>query len=169
MTNLEKVQRTHAPPMAAERENPMNEQAVLFVRSTKDDESGAKSRRAQVQAGREFAQKHGYEIARTWEDSGRTPLDSRRALRSFVEYVKTNPSLQAILLERPDRLSRRFRDWVEVYQFCRKNGKQVRFFGSDQSPLNDAMVLEMMMAFFRRDLESRREARKALRPPKGSV
>lgn len=143
----------------------MDQKAVLYVRSATDDESGAESRRAQVQAGREFARKNGLEIARMWEDKGRTPLDSRRALRSFVEYVKTNPSIQALLLERPDRLCRRFRDWVELHEFCRKNSKEVRFFGRDQGPLNDAMVLEVLMAFYRRGVEDRREARKAKKPP----
>lgn len=143
----------------------MDQKAVLYVRSATDDESGAESRRAQKQAGHEFAQKNGFEITRTWEDKGRNPLDSRRALRSFVEYVKTNPSIQALLLERPDRLSRRFRDWAELHEFCRKNCKELRFFGRDQSPLNDAMVLEVCMAFYRHAVESRREARKAKKPP----
>jgi DNA invertase Pin-like site-specific DNA recombinase len=143
----------------------MNQEAVLFVRSATDDESGAESRKAQEQAGREYAQKNGYQIAQVWEEKGKVPLESRRALRGFVEYVKASPSIQALLLERPDRLSRRFRDWVELHDFCRKNGKELRFFGPNQSPLNDAMVLEVSMAFYRHAIESRREARKAKKPP----
>jgi len=143
----------------------MNQEAVLYVRSATDDESGAASRRSQEQAGHEFARKNGFEIARTWEDKGRTPLESRRALRGFVEYVKSHPSVQALLLERPDRLCRRFRDWVELHELCRKNGKVIRFFGPDQGALNDAMVLEVMMALYRRAVEAACETRKAKKPP----
>jgi DNA invertase Pin-like site-specific DNA recombinase len=147
----------------------MSEEAVLFVRSATDDESGAASRRAQEQAGREYAQKNGLRIAQVWEAKGKDHLESRRALRGFVEYVKANPGIQALLFQRPDRLSRRFRDWVELHDFCRKNGRELRFFGSNQSPQSDAMMLEMSAALYWSALESRREARRTKKPPTDSA
>lgn len=143
----------------------MSESAVIFVRSATDDESGAESRRAQEQEGREYAQKNGLRIAKVWEAKGQSPLDSRRALRGFVEYVKTNPGVQTLLFQRPDRLSRRFRDLVELHDFCRKNGRELRFFGTNQSPQSDATMLEVSAAIYRGAIEARRDARKGKKPP----
>lgn len=143
----------------------MNQEAVLFIRSATDDRAGSISRMAQEKAGREYAEENGLKIARTWEEKGLSRIENRCAVRNFVEYVKANPSIQALLFQRPDRLSRRFRDWVELYDFSRKNGRDIRFFGSSQCPQSDAMMMEMSAALYRSALESRRKARKAKIPP----
>ena len=141
----------------------MGQEAVLYVHSATDDESGTHSRKRQEQAGREYAVKHGLEITRIWETKGLKPIENRCAIRDFVEYVKATPSVQALLFERPNRLSRRFRDWIDLHDFTRKNGRGIRFFGQDQSPESDAMMLEMSAALHRSVCESRRKARKARR------
>ncbi len=141
----------------------MGQEAVLYVHSATDDESGAHSRRTQEQAGREYAQRNGLKITRIWETKGLSPIENRRAIGDFVEYVKASPSIQALLFQRPDRLSRRFRDWIDLHDFSRKNGRSIRFFGADHSPESDTMMLEMSAALYSSACESRRKARKARR------
>ncbi len=161
MGSIAADQKIPTPPMAAERETGgMAKDTVLYVRSAVDDKSGANSRKAQVRAGREYARKNGLRITRIIESKGKAPLDGRRDLRGFVDYVKSSPSLQALLMERPERLSRHFRDWVDLHEFCRKNDRELRFFGTGQSPESDKMMLEMALALYRRSCEARRGAKK---------
>lgn len=147
----------HTPPQAAEREvTKMTQKAALFVRSATSDPRGREPLRAREKAGRAFARTSGLRITRTWAVKARTPLEDRRAFRSFVKGVKGDPSIKVLLFERPEGIWRRPRDLVTLHDLARQTGKEIRFFGSDHE-MTACLHFEIMARLIREALACDRE------------
>lgn len=87
--------------------------AVIYARvSSKEQEEEGFSIPAQLKLLREYAQKHGLEIAEEFVDVETAKQAGRTAFGSMVHFLKESPSVKAILVEKTDRLYRNFRDYV---------------------------------------------------------
>lgn len=151
---------TYTPPQAAEREAremTQTQKAVLFVRSSKRAPCGEDSLRTKEKAGRAFARRSGLRIARTWAVGGGTRREDRRTFRSFLEAVKGDPAIEALLFERPEQMSRRPKDLVTLHDLAHTTGREIRFFGADHE-MNACLHFQIMVTLMRQVAAYRHES-----------
>lgn len=89
--------------------------AVLYARvSSKEQEQEGFSIPAQLRLLKDYAQKHGFEIVQEFVDVETAKQAGREHFGEMVGYLKENPSVQILLVEKTDRLYRNFRDYVTL-------------------------------------------------------
>jgi len=87
--------------------------AVLYTRvSSKEQEKEGYSIPAQQKLLREYSRKLGLTIAQEFTDVETAKSAGRTRFGKMFEYLKANPSVRVILVEKTDRLYRNFRDYV---------------------------------------------------------
>lgn len=115
-----------------------------------------------------FAERHGFEIVRTYEDAGRSGMTTvgREGLLSLLRDVVSGPDYQTVLVADVSRWGR-FQDLDEGahYEFlCRQAGIQVLYcseaFDNDGSPASVLLknVKRMMAGEYSRQLSERTQA-----------
>lgn len=92
--------------------------AVIYSRvSTKDQEREGYSIPAQLRILREYAEKNGFSIVQEFKDTESAGKAGRTAFTKMVQLLKTDKSVEAILVEKTDRLYRNIKDWVLLDEF----------------------------------------------------
>lgn len=89
-------------------------QAVSYVRvSSREQKQEGYSIPAQSKLLQEFAKANGFRIAREFEDDETAKSEGRTGFGEMVEFIKEN-NINAILVEKTDRLYRNFKDYVII-------------------------------------------------------
>ncbi len=90
--------------------------AVLYARvSSKDQEREGYSIPAQIKLLTQYAEQHGFEIVRIFEETETAKATGRPTFAEMLAYLK-NPknNCRVILVEKTDRLYRNIKDWVVI-------------------------------------------------------
>src|ERR1044072_400764 len=89
--------------------------AVLYARgSSKDQERVGFSIPAQRKLLHQYARDQGLTILREFVDIETAKQAGRGGFGEMLGFLKANPSCQAILVEKTDRLYQNIKDWVTV-------------------------------------------------------
>ena len=89
--------------------------AVLYGRvSTKDQEREGFSIPAQFELLRNYARQKGFEIVREFQESESAGKEGRKRFTEMITLLKRDKSIEAILVEKTDRLYRNFFDQVNL-------------------------------------------------------
>ena len=93
----------------------VRKQAVIYARvSSKEQEKEGFSIPAQLKLLKDYAASNGFAIAQEYVDVETAKQAGRAAFGDMVAYLKTHPSVRAMLVEKTDRLYRNLKDWVTV-------------------------------------------------------
>ncbi len=94
---------------------------VIYARvSSKEQEKEGFSIPAQRKLLREYVRKLGFQIKREFTDVETAKTAGRSSFGEMVEYLKSEPSVGAILVEKTDRLYRNFKDYVLLEELDRE-------------------------------------------------
>lgn len=89
--------------------------AVIYVRvSSKEQKQEGYSIPAQKKLLADYARAKGFKIAKEFEDDETAKSAGRTGFGQMVEYLKKNPEINTILVEKTDRLYRNFKDYVII-------------------------------------------------------
>src|SRR3989338_1300202 len=95
--------------------------AVLYIRvSSKEQAEGGYSLEAQSKLLREYAIQKSYRIVYEFKDEETAKESGRKAFNEMLLYLKENPSIKYLLIEKTDRLSRNFRDIATLEDLMHK-------------------------------------------------
>ena len=126
----------------------------LYARvSSKEQETEGYSIPAQVKYLREFAVKQGFTIAHEYIETESAKDEGRPEFTAMCESLKTS-DVAGILVEKIDRLSRNFADYVTVDALVRKQNKVIHFVRSNMvydkdTPPALLMAQDMNLVFAR--------------------
>jgi site-specific DNA recombinase len=85
---------------------------VLYARvSSKDQADHGFSIPAQLDLLREYARKNGFQVERVFEDQETAKQAGRTNFNEMLSFLRKNPSIKTILVEKTDRLYRAITDW----------------------------------------------------------
>src|SRR6266436_803913 len=99
-----------APPA-----DPARKQAVIYARvSSKEQEKEGFSIPAQLKLLKGYASASGFAVAQEYIDIETAKQTGRAAFGEMVAYLKAQPSVRVMLVEKTDRLYRNLKDWVTV-------------------------------------------------------
>jgi site-specific DNA recombinase len=89
--------------------------AVIYVRvSSKEQEREGFSIPAQKKLLKEYAQKNNLRIVKVFEEAETAKSTGRKQFSEMVEFLKSNPDVNHLLVEKTDRLYRNIHDYVEL-------------------------------------------------------
>src|SRR5579872_4058950 len=90
-----------------------NTQVVAYARvSSKEQEKEGFSIPAQIRLLQDYAKKSSLNIAKEFVDVETAKKSGRTSFNEMLAFVKANPRIKAILVEKTDRLYRNIKDWV---------------------------------------------------------
>ena len=141
----------------------MTRKAARFFRvSSKEQEEGY-SLEAQEKESLHYERKHELEVVRSWAvaETAKTS-ELRKAFKEFVQYMGSNPSVTVMLFEKPDRMTRNFRDLVTIYDLIERKGKELHFFKTGlkinrDSKSSDQIQLDIQVVLARNFITNLRE------------
>ena len=85
--------------------------AVLYIRvSSKEQAEGGYSLDAQNKLLRDYAHQKGFRVVHEFKDEETAKESGRKTFNEMLLFLKENPSIKYLLVEKTDRLSRNFRD-----------------------------------------------------------
>ncbi|MCA9788997.1 MAG: recombinase family protein, partial [Cyanobacteria bacterium HKST-UBA05] len=91
------------------------QQAVIYARvSSKEQEKEGFSIPSQLKLLEEYADKNGFKVVEVFTDSETAKKSGRTHFKAMVERIKSDKSIQAVLVEKTDRLTRNFHDYVLI-------------------------------------------------------
>lgn len=94
---------------------PILKQAVFYGRvSSKEQEEEGFSIPAQKRAAAEYASKHGLEVAAEFIDVETAKKAGRTQFNEMLKFLKKNPRIRTVVVEKTDRLYRNFSDYVTI-------------------------------------------------------
>lgn len=103
--------------------------ALLYVRvSSQEQAEEGYSLDSQIREGQRYADKKGLTIVKSWSVSESAKAAGRKAFKELLEQARSDPSIQVIVFEKVDRMTRNFYDLVEIYDLADKYGKEIHFF-----------------------------------------
>ena len=88
--------------------------AVAYTRVSDKEQEDKFSLPAQLKLLKEYAAKHGVQIVHEFIDVETAKQAGRQHFSEMVWFLKENPSVKLILVEKTDRLYRNFRDYVTI-------------------------------------------------------
>lgn len=107
--------------------------AVLYLRvSSQEQMDEGYSLSAQEKEGDYYAVKQSIEIVKKWSVSESAKMDNRKAFNEMIAYVKSHKDIKAILIEKPDRMTRNLTDLVKVYELIEQYDKEIHFYKQGQ-------------------------------------
>ncbi len=144
--------------------------AVLFVRVSSKEQQDGYSLEAQEQAGDEWAARHDLEIVKRWvvAETARTD-ELRKSFKDLIAFVRSNPTIPVLLFEKPDRMTRNFKDLVTIYELIERHDKEVHFFRTGlrlnkDSKSSDQIQLDIQVVLARNFITNlREEVKKGMR------
>src|SRR3989344_4207179 len=103
--------------------------AVILARvsTLRQEKEGLSLKDIQLPELREYAKKMGFEVIREFVFSESADRKIRKNFNEMVEFVKTNEDVVAIISYRVDRITRNFRDAVEMDNLRIDYGKELHF------------------------------------------
>ena len=91
---------------------------VIYARvSSREQEREGFSIPAQLKLLREYAQKNGYEIVAEYSDAETAKKAGRTNYNIMLQFLRANPHIRTILVEKTDRLYRNFKDYVTLEDY----------------------------------------------------
>ena len=89
--------------------------AVIYARvSSKEQEKEGYSIDAQLKMLREYAVREGFEVVKEYVEAETARKAGRRAFNEMLSRVRRRGDIQAILIEKTDRMLRNLKDWVTI-------------------------------------------------------
>ncbi len=102
--------------------------AVILARvSTKEQEEQGQSLPAQVSKLQEYAQQKGFEVVKEFVFSESAGSKIRHKFEIMLSFVKKNKDVNILLCQNVDRLTRNFRDAVDIDELRLKGELEVHF------------------------------------------
>ena len=106
------MNRTSKPAPAAD---PARKRAVIYARvSSKEQEKEGFSIPAQLKLLKEYAAANGFSVAQEYIGVETAKQTGRAAFGEMVGYLKAQPSVRVMPVEKADRLYRNLKDWVTI-------------------------------------------------------
>lgn len=100
--------------------------AILYARvSSKEQEKEGFSIPAQLKLLQEFADKEGFQVVEAFTDAETAKKAGRTNFKAMVEMVLKRKDIDAILVEKTDRLTRNFQDYVLIDELIQKRDIEV--------------------------------------------
>ena len=94
---------------------PTVRQAVVYARvSSKEQEKEGYSIPAQLKLLMDYAAQEGFPVVQEYVDVETAKTAGRASFGDMVAYLKANPSVRVLLVEKTDRLYRNLKDWVTI-------------------------------------------------------
>lgn len=95
-----------------------NKQVVIYARvSSREQEREGFSIPAQLKLLKEYALKNGFQIVQEYSDAETAKKAGRTNYNAMLEYLKANPEVKTVLVEKTDRLYRNFKDYVTLEDY----------------------------------------------------
>ena len=95
-----------------------NKQVVIYARvSSKEQEREGFSIPAQLKLLRDYAKKKGFEIVQEYSDAETAKKAGRTNYNVMLAFLKANPDIRTVLVEKTDRLYRNFKDYVTLEDY----------------------------------------------------
>ena len=95
-----------------------NKQVVIYARvSSKEQEREGFSIPAQLKLLRDYAKKKGFEIVQEYSDAETAKKAGRTNYNAMLAFLKANPDIRTVLVEKTDRLYRNFKDYVTLEDY----------------------------------------------------
>ncbi len=95
-----------------------NKQVVIYARvSNKEQEREGFSIPAQLKLLRDYAKKKGFEIVQEYSDAETAKKAGRTNYNAMLAFLKSNPDIKTVLVEKTDRLYRNFKDYVTLEDY----------------------------------------------------
>ncbi len=92
-------------------------QAIIYARvSTKEQQKEGFSIPSQVKLLTDYADKKGISIVKEFSESETAKKIGRKEFTNLIEFLKTNKQVRIVLVEKTDRLTRNFNDYVLIDQ-----------------------------------------------------
>jgi DNA invertase Pin-like site-specific DNA recombinase len=102
--------------------------AVILARvSTKEQEEEGHSLPAQVRRLQEYAQKKGFEVVQEFVFSESAGNKIRTKFLEMLEFIKKNKDVKILLAQNVDRVTRNFRDAVDLDEMRIREGLEIHF------------------------------------------
>ncbi len=106
----------------------MLKKAVILARvSTKEQEEEGHSLPAQVRRLQEYAQKKGFEVVKDFVFSESAGNKIRIKFLEMLEFIKKNKDVKVILCQNVDRITRNFKDAVDLDEMRIKENLEIHF------------------------------------------
>lgn len=95
-----------------------NKQVVIYARvSSREQEREGFSIPAQLKLLREYAKKNGLDIIQEYSDAETAKKAGRTNYNVMLDFLKANPEIKTVLVEKTDRLYRNFKDYVTLEDY----------------------------------------------------
>ncbi len=95
-----------------------NKKVVIYARvSSREQEKEGFSIPAQLKLLKEYALKNGFQIVKEFSDAETAKKAGRTNYNAMLEYLKANPEVKTVLVEKTDRLYRNFKDYVTLEDY----------------------------------------------------
>ncbi|MBL3677681.1 MAG: recombinase family protein [Alphaproteobacteria bacterium] len=100
---------------------------ILARVSTKDQEEYGHSLPAQTQKLREYAQRKGFEVIKEFAFSESAGTKIRKKFEEVLGFLKAQKDMPALLCQNVDRVTRNFRDAVDLDDMRINDGLEIHF------------------------------------------
>lgn len=95
-----------------------HKKVVIYARvSSREQEREGFSIPAQLKLLKEYALKNGFQIVQEYSDAETAQKAGRTNYNVMLDYLKTNPEVKTVLVEKTDRLYRNFKDYVTLEDY----------------------------------------------------
>ena len=95
-----------------------HKQVVIYARvSSREQEREGFSIPAQLKLLKEYSLKHGFQIVKEFSDAETAKKAGRTNYNSMLEFLRANPDIRTVLVEKTDRLYRNFKDYVTLEDY----------------------------------------------------
>ena len=102
--------------------------AIILARvSTKDQELFGHSLEAQVAKLKEYAKRNNFEVVKVFSFSESAGPKIRKKFEEVIKYLKDNKDVRILLTENVDRVTRNFRDAVDLDEMRINEGLEIHF------------------------------------------
>ena len=95
-----------------------HKQVVIYARvSSREQEREGFSIPAQLKLLKEYALKNGFQIVKEYSDAETAKKAGRTNYNLMLNFLKANPEIKTVLIEKTDRLYRNFKDYVTLEDY----------------------------------------------------
>jgi site-specific DNA recombinase len=136
--------------------------AVSYARvSSKEQEQGY-SLDSQVRTLSEYAASKGFSIVKEFKYSESAKEQGRRHFNAMLDYLRKNPNVRVVLVEKTDRLSRNLKDYVMLESLVEELGLEIHLIKEGQvlqtgSKSQDKLVQGMFALLARNYIQNLQE------------
>lgn len=88
--------------------------AVMYLRVSSREQEKGFSISAQREYLKEYAKKNNFNVVKVFKEAETAKKAGRREFENMLEYISANNDVNAILVEKTDRLYRNIKDWTKI-------------------------------------------------------